>query len=116
MHVLSPRPCAALTVTSISLSVCVDAARFTTFCVQTGVVTTGGGGGGGGGGSNKQGDNTVGGDYAMEQYVIEYGEDFLYRDRVLSAYRDVVQMRYVPENKKILVSAAQPLVEICERT
>ena len=73
--------------------------------MQTGVVTTGGGGGAAGP-SKQQGDNTVGGDYSLEQYVIEYGEDFLYRDRVLSAYRDVVQMRYVPENRKILVSAA----------
>ena len=69
--------------------------RFTTFCVQTGVVAIGGT-------SNKRSDNTVG-DFSLEQYVIEYGEDFLFRDRVLSAYRMVAQMKYVPENRKILV-------------
>jgi hypothetical protein len=41
--------------------------------------------------------------FSLEQYVIEYGESHLERDRVLSAYRFISLMRYVPENRKILV-------------
>lgn len=41
--------------------------------------------------------------FSLEQYVIEYGEAHLDRDHVLSAYRFISLMRYIPENRKIVV-------------
>eukprot|EP01034_Spumella_vulgaris_P022279 gene22279-28395_t len=62
--------------------------EFTTFCVQTGVTGLLGKGGG---------------NFSLDQYVIEYGEELLHRDHVLSAYRFVAQMRHVPETRRILL-------------
>ncbi|RYG68911.1 WD40 repeat domain-containing protein, partial [archaeon] len=66
--------------------------EFTTFCVQTGL-------------SSNSHNRSSGNDsnYSLEQYVIEYGEEVLHRDHVLSAYRMVAQMRHVPETRKLLI-------------
>lgn len=68
--------------------------EFTTFCVQTGLTT-----------NSRNGQVNASGEtgFSLEQYVIEYGEEVLQRDHVLSAYRFVTQMRYIPETKKILL-------------
>lgn len=63
--------------------------EFTSFCVQTGLTSI----------QNKRGSSN----YSLEQYVIEYGEELLQRDHVLSAYRFVTLMRHVPETHKLLV-------------
>jgi WD40 repeat protein len=69
--------------------------EFTSFCVQTGLsVNTNKTTGAAGGGEKA---------FSLEQYVIEYGEAQLERDHVLSAYRFISLMRYVPETRKILV-------------
>jgi hypothetical protein len=64
--------------------------EFTSFCVQTGLSVN----------TNKNNDNK---NFSLEQYVIEYAEAHLERDHTLSAYRFISLMRYVPENRKILV-------------
>lgn len=50
--------------------------------------------------TNKTADNR---NFSLEQYVIEYAEAHLERDRVLSAYRFISLMRYVNETRKIVV-------------
>ena len=65
--------------------------EFTSFCVQTGLLTSSG--------KNRSSN------YALEQYVIEYQEQILERDHILSAYRYVSLMRHIPELRKIVVIA-----------
>eukprot|EP01038_Epipyxis_sp_PR26KG_P009407 gene9407-12668_t len=72
--------------------------EFTTFCVQTGVIN-----------------NTVNHEsraneptlststFSLDQYTIEYGEELLQRDHVLSAYRLVSVMHFVRDNRRIIV-------------
>lgn len=50
--------------------------------------------------TNKNNDSK---NFSLEQYVIEYAEAHLERDRVLSAYRFTSLMRYVQDTRKILV-------------
>jgi WD40 repeat protein/Ca2+-binding EF-hand superfamily protein len=61
--------------------------EFTTFCIQTA--------------SEVQGQTPQGA--SMNEYVIEYAEDSLRRDRVLSPYRPVALMRFIKEERKFLV-------------
>lgn len=61
--------------------------EFTTFCIQTASDVKSGGVGG----SN------------IDEYVIEYQEDSMLRDKVLSPYRPVSMMKFVPETKRYLV-------------
>eukprot|EP00605_Chrysophyceae_sp_TOSAG23-4_P000072 GSChrysophyteH1.ASY1.ANO1.74.1 assembled CDS len=61
--------------------------EFTTFCIQT----ASDGKGVGVGGSS------------IDEYVIEYEEDSAKRDRVLSPYRPVALMKFVPHTKRFLV-------------
>jgi hypothetical protein len=65
--------------------------EFTTFCVQTGLTTA----------NTRRGNRESG--YSLDQYVIEYGEEVLHRDHILSAYRFVAQMRHIPETRKIIL-------------
>lgn len=69
--------------------------EFTTFCVSTGLNVT----------VNKKaigsGKDTM--SQALDSYVIEYGEEFLQRDHILSAYRMVSVMRYIPETRKVFI-------------
>lgn len=62
--------------------------EFTTFCVQTGVV---------------EHISSGGSTYSLDDYIIEYGEEPLQRDHILSGYRLVCQMRHIPENRKLVV-------------
>ena len=41
--------------------------------------------------------------FVLLPFAAEYGEAHLDRDHVLSAYRFISLMRYVPDNRKILV-------------
>ena len=63
--------------------------EFTTFCIQT--ASKGKGGKGAAGGST------------IDEYVIEYQEDSMRRDKILSPYRPVELMKYVPQNKRFLI-------------
>lgn len=69
--------------------------EFTTFCVSTGLNVT----------VNKKAldNNNDSQEQSLDQYVIEYGEEVLQRDRILSAYRLVSVMRYVPDTRKIYI-------------
>eukprot|EP01033_Poteriospumella_lacustris_P016806 gene16806-12025_t len=69
--------------------------EFTTFCVSTGLNVT----------VNKKAldNNNDSQEQSLDQYVIEYGEEVLQRDRILSAYRLVSVMRYVPDSRKIYI-------------
>lgn len=61
--------------------------EFTTFCIQTA--------------SEGQSLNAAGS--SMDEYVIEYAEDSLRRDKVLSPYRPVALMRFVKEERRFLI-------------
>lgn len=61
--------------------------EFTTFCIQTA--------------SEGQSSNAAGS--SMDEYVIEYAEDSLRRDKVLSPYRPVALMRFVAGERKFLI-------------
>jgi WD40 repeat protein len=67
--------------------------EFTSFCIQTGLSAM----------QNRKGLTDDGNSYSLDQYIIEYGEEILQRDHILSAYRLVSQFRYVPEVRKLLV-------------
>jgi WD40 repeat protein/Ca2+-binding EF-hand superfamily protein len=67
--------------------------EFTSFCIQTGLSAL----------QSRKGLSDEGNSYSLDQYVIEYGEEILQRDHILSAYRLVSLMRYVPEVRKLLV-------------
>lgn len=76
--------------------------EFTTFCVQTGLGSTSSGGG-----SNPSAGAKRGGEGSntnvLDQYIIEYGEEVLQRDHLLSAYRYVSVMRHVSESHRLLI-------------
>lgn len=64
----------------------VDWDEFTSFCIQTGM----------GDGNTHSADNEKASNIrSLDEYVIEYGEDVLMRDRVLSSHRRVDVMRWV---------------------
>ena len=65
--------------------------EFTSFCVQTGLSAI----------ANKKGNANT--NYSLEQYVIEYGEEILQRDHILSPYRFVSLMRHVQDTRKLLI-------------
>eukprot|EP00981_Chlorochromonas_danica_P013586 scaffold6531_cov169-Ochromonas_danica.AAC.8 len=71
--------------------------EFTTFCVQTGLTNVKS--------RSQQQVAAAAADqpFSLDEYVIEYGEEILHRDHILSAYRFVSQMRYVGETHKLLV-------------
>ena len=62
--------------------------EFTTFCIQTASEVQGS--------SHPQG-------VAIDEYVIEYAEDSLRRDTVLSPYRQAALMRFVPAERRFLI-------------
>ena len=67
----------------------VDWDEFTTFCIQTGLQVS-------------SSENPAASD-TLDEYVIEYGEELLLRDRVLSPHRYITLMRHVPETRRLLV-------------
>lgn len=67
--------------------------EFTSFCIQAGLSAM----------QNRKGLTDDGNSYSLDQYVIEYGEEILQRDHILSAYRLVSVMRYVSEVRKLLI-------------
>lgn len=52
--------------------------------------------------SNDKGESN-GNEDNLDQYVVNYGEDLLERDHVLSSHRHNVVMKFIPENRRILV-------------
>lgn len=67
----------------------VDWDEFTTFCIQTGLQVS----------SSENPSNSD----SLDEYVIEYGEELMLRDRVLSPHRYITLMRHVPETRRLLV-------------
>jgi hypothetical protein len=70
--------------------------EFTTFLTLTGLSSQGKAKGLGG-------VDPTGGSDILNEYTIEYAEDISRRDQILQSTRTVSLMRYVPENKKILL-------------
>lgn len=64
--------------------------EFTTFCIQNGMVSQ----------TGIKGE--VSGN-SLDEYVVEYGEDIMMRDNVLSMHRRVSLMRYIPDTKRVIV-------------
>jgi hypothetical protein len=75
--------------------------EFTTFCIQTGLKNTGTADMAAMGMKKRSGgkDETN----SLDEYSIEYGEEPLLRDHVLSSHRFVSNMKFVPENRRIFV-------------
>jgi WD40 repeat protein len=67
--------------------------EFTSFCIQTGLSAM----------QSRKGLTEEGNSFSLDQYVIEYGEEILQRDHILSAYRLVSVCRYIPEARKLLI-------------
>jgi hypothetical protein len=80
--------------------------EFTTFCIQTGLKNTGTADMAAMGKKKSSNPATSSGkDEAntLDEYSIEYGEEPLMRDHILSSHRFVVNMKFIPENRKIFV-------------
>lgn len=66
--------------------------EFTSFCIQSSLVEV-----------NLLGDTSTNNNDDLDEYVIEYNEEILLRDRVLSNHRQNVLMRFIPTTRKILI-------------
>ena len=53
--------------------------------------------------ANAGGDQSTGATDVLNEYTIEYAEDLFKRDTVLQSTRKVNLMKYIPENRKILI-------------
>ena len=65
--------------------------EFTSFAIQTGLSVT-------------QTRDLLGGRDNLNEYIIEYAEDILLRDNVLSEFRQILGFKHVPQEKRILIT------------
>lgn len=71
----------------------VDWDEFTTFCIQTGLSVS----------STAEVPTDSTQSDTLDEYIIEYGEELLMRDRVLSPHRYITLCRHIPDTRKLLV-------------